>query len=187
MKAVITDFDGTLVDTFEANFRAYCRSFNDLGMTLDERTYRDCFGLRFDSFMEKMGVRDEVQALKIRELKRQYYPLYFGSLVPNRPLIDIIGSLRRGGCRTAIASTARKENLMAALEALGVKDMFDLILSGTDVQHGKPDPEIYIKAMDILCVNPEETLIFEDSDIGVTSAVESGASCVRVTPEWFGR
>ena len=51
IKAIITDFDGTLVDTFEANLRAYQQAFADQGLSLTSDTYRECFGYRFERFM----------------------------------------------------------------------------------------------------------------------------------------
>lgn len=187
IRAIITDFDGTLVDTFEANLRAYQKSFSECGIKLTEEKYRDCFGLRFDAFMSRMSVFDEQKACRIKELKKEYYPHFFEYLVPNQPLIGLIDSFHRLGGKTAIASTARKENLMNAIHALDLKEYFDLIFAGVDVKRGKPDPEIYNKAMESLGVKPEETLIFEDSDIGIGAAIASGAKYIRVTPEWFGK
>jgi HAD superfamily hydrolase (TIGR01509 family) len=54
-----------------------------------------------------------------------------------------------------------------------------------DVKHGKPSPEIYMKTMDILNVEPQETLIFEDSDIGIQAAKASGASVMKITADAF--
>lgn len=187
IKAIITDFDGTLVDTFEANLRAYQQAFNACGMTLTAEQYRACFGLRFDAFMSRMSVSDDQTACKIKELKKEYYPQFFEQLVPNHPLIELIDSFHQLGGKTAIASTARKENLMNAVNFLGIAQYFDLILAGIDVKKGKPEPEIYIKSMVALGVTPEETLIFEDSDIGIEAAIASGARYIRVTPEWFGK
>lgn len=56
VKLLITDFDGTLVDTFEANFLAYQMAFDKYGLELTEQQYRDCFGFRFDDFMTHMGI-----------------------------------------------------------------------------------------------------------------------------------
>ena len=185
IKAIITDFDGTLVDTFEANLRAYQKVFNEIGITLTAEKYRECFGYRFDRFMIAMGITDENVATRIKELKKQYYPEFFEFLRPNTALIQLISSFKTMGGKTAIASTARKENLMNAVEYLGVARHFDLIFAGVDVKRGKPDPEIYIKTMETLGVVAEETLIFEDSEIGIEAAKASGARFIRVTPEWF--
>lgn len=187
IKTIITDFDGTLVDTFEANLRAYQKAFQEVGLNLTAERYRECFGYRYDRFMQEMGVTDKIIANSIKELKKQYYPEYFDCLKPNTTLIHLIAGIKAMGGKTAIASTARKENLMNAVKFLGIAHYFDLILAGIDVKKGKPEPEIYIKSMAALGVTPEETLIFEDSDIGITAAIASGARHIRVTPEWFGK
>ena len=185
IKAIITDFDGTLVDTFEANLRAYQKAYQSVGLDITAEKYRECFGLRYDAFMARMGIFDDATAYKIKELKKDYYPLYFEHLVPNLTLIDMIDTFHQMGGKTAIASTARKENLMNAVECLNLEKHFDLIFAGVDVKKGKPDPEIYNKTMEALGVTPDETLIFEDSDIGVGAAIACGAKYIRVTDEWF--
>lgn len=187
IRAIISDFDGTLVDTFEANLHAYQKAFQEVGLKLTAERYRECFGYRYDRFMQEMGVTDKIVAESIKELKKQYYPEYFEFLKPNTALINLIAGIKAMGGKTAIASTARKENLMNAVNFLGIAHHFDLILAGIDVKKGKPDPEIYIKSMAALGVTPEETLIFEDSDIGIEAAIASRANYIRVTPEWFGK
>lgn len=59
IKLLITDFDGTLVDTFRANYMAYRKAFEEVGLVLCETDYRCCFGYRFEKFMEVCGVTDE--------------------------------------------------------------------------------------------------------------------------------
>ena len=170
IKAIITDFDGTLVDTFEANFRAYDLVFKHHGLQISREQYRTCFGLRFDAFMQQMGINEDDLKTSIKKDKAQVYPQCFDSLVPNTTLIALIRKMRQAGVKTAIASTAQKENLMNVM---------------IGVVKGKPDPEIYLKAMDILGVTPEETLIFEDSDVGLQAAEASGASYFKISDCFF--
>lgn len=185
IKAIITDFDGTLVDTFEANLRAYQKAFGDVDMSLTAEKYRECFGYRFERFMMAMAVHDDKKANYIREAKKEYYPQYFEFLKPNHALIGLIESFHAMGGKTAIASTARKENLMNVVNYLGIGGHFDLIIAGVDVKQGKPSPEIYLKAMTALQVKPEETLIFEDSQVGIDAAKAAGAYLLTVTEEDF--
>lgn len=185
IKAIITDFDGTLVDTFEANLLAYQESFDAEGITLTDERYHECFGYRFDRFMQAMSVNDKATAARIKESKKDVYPKYFSHLNPNHSLIALITTFHQMGGKTAIASTARKENLMNAVNYLGIADYFDLIFAGVDVKQGKPNPEIYLKAMVALGVSPEETLIFEDSQVGIEAAKASGAHYMIVSPEQF--
>ena len=185
IKAVITDFDGTLVDTFEANLASYQKVLGDLGIDLSREKYRECFGLRFDAFMAALGINDEQTREKIKDAKTALYPSFFKKLIPNKALINFLESLKNSGVKIAIASTARKENLMNVLSYLGLADSFDLILAGVNVSKGKPDPEIYNLTMERLGVSPEDVLIFEDSDVGLQAAEASGAKYIRVTEDFF--
>lgn len=180
IKAIITDFDGTLVDTFEANLRAYQKAFNDVGLNLTVEKYHECFGYRFEHFMTAVEITDENTAHAIKEAKKKYYPEYFEFFKSNTALIELIRSFRDMGGKTAIASTARKENLMNAVNYLGIADIFDLIYGGVDVKEGKPSPEIYLKSMEVLGVTSEETLIFEDSEVGIEAARRSGSKFMKV-------
>jgi HAD superfamily hydrolase (TIGR01509 family) len=178
---IITDFDGTLVDTFEANLRAYQSAIHSVGKELTAEKYKQCFGLRFDAFMSHMGIFDEKEANQIREAKAKCYPTYFDFLRPNEALISLIDAFHQMGGKTAIASTARKENLMNVVNYLNLASIFDKILAGIDVKKGKPSPEIYIKAMEALNSSPSETLIFEDSEVGIEAAKASGAKYLKIT------
>jgi len=182
---IITDFDGTLVDTFQANLRAYQQAFAEVGLKLTEAQYRECFGLRFERFMAAMGISDESVASQIKEAKKEFYPQYFQYLKTNTSLIELISIFKKMGGKTAIASTARKENLMNVVQYLKIEDCFDLIFAGKDVKEGKPSPEIYVKAMDALGALPDETLIFEDSEVGIQAAKASGAKVMVVSSTQF--
>ena len=185
LQAIITDFDGTLVDTFEANLLAYQEAFAKEGIGLTQERYRECFGCRFDGFMTAMGIVDDQVVGRIKQYKKEFYTKYFHLLRINEPLVRLIESFKAMGGKTAIASTARKENLMNAVNYLGIAKHFDLIYAGVDVKKGKPSPEIYLKAMDALGVSPEQTLIFEDSDVGIQAAKAAGANYMIVSPSQF--
>lgn len=185
IRAIITDFDGTLVDTFEANLRAYQKAYQSVGLDITAEKYRECFGFRFERLMTATGVFDDRIANSIREAKKEYYPQFFTYLKPNKALLGLIEGFKTLGGKTAIASTARKENLMNVVNYLNLADKFDLIFAGVDVKQGKPSPEIYLKAMEALGVNPDEVLIFEDSPVGIEAARASGAHVLLITQEAF--
>lgn len=189
IKAIITDFDGTLVDTFEANYQAYKLSFEkyyfEIGSKLSREQYRQCFGLRFDAFMGVMGISDDLLRKKIREEKAHIYPMCFKDFIPNTSLISFMRNLKHSGVLLAIASTARRVNLMNALSYLQLAEMFDLIIAGEQVKEGKPNPEIYLTSMQQLGVLPKDTLIFEDSVVGLQAAEACGANYIKITPDFF--
>ena len=83
IRAIITDFDGTIVDTFEANYQAYKLAFGNNSLSITRDQYKACFGLRFDAFMKQMGIDDDGLKASIKKNKAQVYPQCFDSLVPN--------------------------------------------------------------------------------------------------------
>lgn len=177
---LISDFDGTLVDTFHANMAAYQEAFKECGFELSDEQYKVCFGFRFDKFMDYMHIYDNESREKIKKIKEKAYPKYFHFLKINASLLEFIKSFKFNGGKTAVASTARKKNLLNVLDYIGISDCFDLILTGEDVSEGKPNPEIYLKVLDYFHMKPEETLVFEDSNIGIKAAENAGISYIKV-------
>lgn len=185
IRLLISDFDGTLVDTFEANYRAYAGAFDSVGLDLGRERYRECFGFRFDRFMDALGISDSATRAAIREKKAEMYPCHFDCLRVNRPLVDFISAFHASGGMTAIASTARGKNLRNALDYLGISADFDLVLAGESVTKGKPDPEIYLSVLNKMGVKPNEALVFEDSEVGFKAAEAAGIRYIRINSRFF--
>lgn len=183
---VITDFDGTLVDTFEANFLAYQEAFSKHGLSLSKETYKKCFGLRFPEFMDFVGVNDESIREKIKKTKKEVYPYYLGHVRLNYGLVSFMQMCKQNGERIGIASTASIENINNVLKRFNLEGVFDFIVSGEDVQHGKPDPEVYQKALCEASFNPhytiapEAALVFEDSETGINAAIAAGIDYIKI-------
>lgn len=177
--AIITDFDGTLVNTFMANYLAYKSVFKNHNIELSKSQYEECFGLRFDGLCDKMNVHKEIRD-EIKKEKKEIYPKFFYLLMLNESLMRFIIYSKAIGIKTCIASTASKENLYNVLNHFGIKDYFDIIITGEDVKHGKPFPDVYNKALELLKVNRDEALIFEDSDTGCLAAYDAGINYIDV-------
>lgn len=186
IKLLISDFDGTLVDTFQANLAAYQEAFKECGNDLTPEQYKECFGYRFDKFMDYMEICDIETRKMIKEIKGEVYPKYFNLLKVNTSLLEFIKSFKASGGKTAVASTARRKNLMNALNYIDATNCFDLILAGEDVINGKPNPEIYLNVLSFFNMKPEEALIFEDSEIGMEAAKRAGISFIEVKKSFYG-
>lgn len=175
---IITDFDGTLVDTKLANLLAYKEAFNLTGLILNDDNYLRSFGLRFDALCDSLNVDTDLRQ-KVKETKALVYPKYFDKITLNKPLLNFIihSATTENNVRTAIASTASKNNLFAVLKHFNIENIWDVIITGEDVNNGKPDPEVYNLAVDKLCdgeIDRNEILVFEDSDVGIASAENAG-------------
>ena len=180
IKLIICDFDGTLVDTREANYLAYRDVLKDIDYDLSLEKYNECFGLRFEEFMQRLGITDNDLMKKIRTGKAEIYPRYFDKIKINKNLVGFIKAFRESGGKTALASTSSRHNLLNVLNYKGLNNLFDAVISGDEVVKSKPDPECYIKAMKMFNVQPDEYLIFEDAPVGIAAATASGASYIIV-------
>ncbi|MDE6272757.1 MAG: HAD family phosphatase [Muribaculaceae bacterium] len=182
---LISDFDGTLADTFQANYLAYRDALAPYGITLSEADYQNYFGLRFDDFMTCLRITDPRQRAAIRNAKSEAYPKYFDRLRVNQPLLDLIRHHHAHGGLTAIASTARRRNLLSALAHIGATADFDIILAGEDADHPKPHPEIYQKILSHFGITPDsasrEVLVFEDSPAGLAAAQSASLPTLKIT------
>lgn len=180
IKAIITDFDGTLVDTFMANYLAYKESFKKFGYSLTIDQYKLCYGLRYDGLCNKLNIAENDRD-NIKEYKKKIYPSYFNYIKLNEHLVKFIISLKSMNIKTCIASTATRENLFAVLKHFNIDTYFDIIISGENVSKGKPDPEVYIKALNLLECESEEVIVFEDSDVGCEAVEAANMNYIKIT------
>ena len=181
IKLILLDFDGTLASTEDANMGAYLLALREEGIELDTEEYRRrYFGMRCPEFLRELGITDENDIDRIRRRKIELYPTLFDSVHLNEPLWNFAQDFRAQGGKVWIVSTGQKENIENVLRYLDIMDKVDGILTSSDVREPKPSPEAILKAMEIEGVTPAETLIFEDSPVGIAAAKASGAAYFKV-------
>lgn len=181
LRLLLLDFDGTLADTRRANTLAYVATLREAGIPLTEEEYAaNYFGMRCEEFLTRLGVADPAERERLRLRKIALYPDYFDTVRLNEPLWNFCCQFRRTGGRVWIVSTGSRQNIDNVLRHLGLTDGFDGILAGPDIERPKPAPDCFLRAMELEGVTPAETLIFEDSAIGLEAARRSGAPYVKV-------
>lgn len=181
LKLILLDFDGTLVDTRRANAEAYIATLSEVGIDLTIEEYLDrFFGVRCMEFMRMVGIEDESKIMELRRRKIELYPHFFDSVVLNTPLWEWCQMLKRMGIKVWIVSTGHIDNIRNVINHLNLNYGIDGIISGDDVSRPKPSPECFLKAMGIVGVRPDETIIFEDSHVGLEAARASGAAYVKI-------
>jgi len=183
-RALLVDMDGTLVDTEEANYAAYAAALGEAGVGVGRDAFRAAaFGRNWRQFLPGMlaGGGNDADPAAVAARKTALYPRLLHLTVVNRALVALIGGVRPNW-RTALVTTASAPNVAAILAHHGLAELFDLVVTGSDVARHKPDPEAYHLAADRLGVSPADCIIVEDSDIGVAAAAAFGAPCLRVVP-----
>lgn len=186
----ITDFDGTLVDTCEANYLSYKEVFKKIyDYDLAEKDYYDNFGLRINELLETLGL-DVDKMSEVKKMKSRVYKKYFNKILINKVLVADLYHKKQQGNIVALATTASRKNVENLIEYFEIGDLFDYIITGENVKNGKPDPEVYNKVMEKFSfINPNNITIFEDSDVGYLAAHKSGAHFVvdinRTLPKYY--
>lgn len=179
LKAIITDFDGTLFNTKEANYKAYKDAFDKCGIELDKDDYMKNFGLRFNEMCDKLNVPEDKRK-ELKEIKQAVYPNYFEYIYTNESLKRALKNFKTIGIKICIASTASKNNIYNILDYFGMKDLFEYIITGEDVKEGKPNPEVYLKALELCDCKADEAIVYEDSDVGIQAAEKANIFWVKV-------
>lgn len=181
IKLLLLDFDGTVANTGRANATSYIEALAEEGITITMDEYRrKYFGLRCPEFLTDIGITDPEQMRRIRRRKVEIYPTHFDMVTINRPLWDFVQDFRAKGGKAMIVSTGHIDNITNVMKYLGIENQIDGLLSSDDVVKSKPAPDCFLKAMDIAGVTPSETIIFEDSEIGLAAAEASGAAHFKV-------
>lgn len=181
IRLLLLDFDGTLVDTRRANARAYIQTLAEVGIHIDEQTYLTrYFGMRCNEFMTTMGITDPAERERLRLRKIALYPSYFDTLRLNEPLWAFCRQFRQEGGRVWIVSTGSRANIDNVMHHLRLEGGIDGILSGLEIERPKPAPDCFQEVMRREGCLPCETLIFEDSAVGIAAAAASGAPYYRV-------
>ena len=122
------------------------------------------------------GLKEIINSIKQKHTK-DIIPNY---CKPDYSKIILLGHLKNRGYKLGCCSNSIKETLHIMLKSAHLYDFFDVIIGNDEVVNPKPHPEIYLKAFDILKVNPNQAIIVEDSAHGIASAKASGAHVIEV-------
>lgn len=184
VRALIFDFDGTILDTETCDFRRWEQLYRSHGRTLRLDEWQQGVGT-WDAFDPWAGLPEEVQQRReiVRhELREQILAdLSEADLRPG--VVDLLDQARDAGLRLAVASSSDRPWVSRWLDHHGLSSRFEAVITRDDVAHVKPDPEPYVKAAAALHVPVGECLAIEDSFHGATSAHRAGMRVVVVPNE----
>lgn len=184
LRAVLWDWDGTLVDSGEYHWLAWREALTPEGYDLTYEGFVSSFGQRNAGILRGyLG-----QNLSDSEVERicAVKEVHFRHLAKSRGIQLLPGvhrwlaHLRSEGWRQAIASSAPRLNIEMILEMLDLTQYFDALVSAEDVQRGKPDPQVFLVAAERVAVPPARCIVVEDTPVGVESAHRAGMRVMGV-------
>jgi HAD superfamily hydrolase (TIGR01509 family) len=182
--AVLWDLDGTLADSKDYHWRSWVRAMEEEGHTITEVQFLASFGQRNDTILgEWLGPgADPVQVVRIGDAKEAYYRelVRTDGIAPLPGAAEWVRQLHEDGWGQAIASSAPRLNVEVMHEALGFSGLIEVLVAAEDVSHGKPDPEVFLRAASGLGVQPHRCVVVEDAEAGIEAAHRGGMGSVGV-------
>jgi beta-phosphoglucomutase family hydrolase len=184
-RAFIFDMDGTIVDNMAFHTNSWLEFFSRRGKNFDaDEFFRETAGRQGREIIrDRLGadLPDDEVAVLAQEKDAVYRELYG----PHRKTIDgfdeLIAQAKIRGVKLAVATAAPPPNIVFTLDGLGLRRHFDAVVGAADVAHGKPEPDVFLKAAELLGVAPEYCIVFEDAPLGVEAARRAGMRCVVLT------
>lgn len=183
-RAVLWDVDGTLVDSTEYHFETWREALAREDFRLTREDFLRSFGKRNDAVVRAL-LSDVIASSEIERISETKEARY-RELVRERGIALLPGVgvwLRRlmaDGWLQALASSAPPANLDAILAATNLTNFFDTVVSAEQVEHGKPDPQIFLLAAEKLGVASRRCVVVEDAPAGVEAGRRAGMKTVGV-------
>lgn len=174
-KLAIFDLDGTLFDTKEVNYYSYKEALYEYEIFLDKDYFiKECNGRHYKNFLPNiMGNNDFIDDVHNR--KKILYSKYLDKSIENKHLFNIIKSIK-DEYYISLVTTASRKNTIEILTYFNKVELFDYIVTQEDITKTKPDPQGFLLAMRHFDVNANNTIIFEDSNVGIEAARLTGSS-----------
>lgn len=185
IEAVIFDMDGVLVESEPLQYEAYRRVFAEHGAEVKRNEFIRLWvgrGSVLNEHIERHGLKASLEEIQLA--KKKVYDELVQERLNLRP--GLMGLLRRMHRQllTALASSAHPDSVSVVLKKFKLAEYFDAILTGGDVEHNKPHPEIYLKTAEKLSLKPRQCLVMEDSESGVTAAKDAGMRVIALPHEY---
>ena len=183
-KAVVFDMDGVLFDTERLFMEAGTQLIKEKGIESAEEAVMGCIGLNmrdtkalflkvcgedfpFEEYHKKCG------ALVREKIEKEGLPLKKG-------VRELLSYLKEAGYKIALASSTSQSGVFKHLDRAGLREYFTVVIGGDMIEHGKPEPDIYLRACEELGVKPDAAFAIEDSANGIRSAHGAGLHTIMV-------
>jgi HAD superfamily hydrolase (TIGR01509 family) len=186
IRAVVFDMDGLMFNTEDVYFQVGDEILKRRGYRFTRELSDAMMGRppqpSFEVMIRWHGLNDTWQQLAA-ESEQLFVGLLDSCLAPMPGLLDLLDALESAGLPKAICTSSSRRLLTAVLSRLGMELRFRFTLTAEDITHGKPHPEIYLRAAERFSLRPHEMLVLEDSEAGCRSAAAAGAFVVAVPGE----
>ncbi len=182
---IIFDLDGTLIDSEPVHKELYQEVAKMLDYDLSEEEYRSALRGMTDTatiaaIAHSSGKPRDIDDLVAHKQAKYHEYLKNGNVRAIGGAIEFVRQLAERGFLLAVATSAMTEEAHMAIDSLRLVDVFPVIVSAEAVERGKPAPDLYLKAAELLGLHPDECMVYEDATSGVCGAVAAGMKVIGV-------
>lgn len=185
IKALIFDFDGLILDTETPEFEVWREIYQEFAQDLSLQMWGQIVGgmaassFRPYPYLESLLGRD-LSSLNLSARAAEQALARIVSLPPLPGVLEMLTAAQQAGLRLAVASSSRHRWVDGHLTRLGLDHFFETVKCADDVPRTKPQPDLYLAALEALQVSPAEAIAFEDSPNGVRAARSAGLYVVAI-------
>jgi HAD superfamily hydrolase (TIGR01493 family) len=185
IKAVIFDMDGVLIEAKDWHYEALNKALQLFGMEISRYDHLVTYdGLptkkKLEMLSSERGLPKELHTF-INNMKQQYtMEIVYSNCKPTFHHEFALSKLKNAGYKMAVCSNSIRNTIEIMMQKSSLEHNFEFYVSNQDVKNGKPDPEMYNKAIEKLGLNPKECMIIEDNENGIKAAKASGAWVMEV-------
>ncbi|WP_121812344.1 HAD family hydrolase [Mucilaginibacter kameinonensis] len=181
-KAYLYDCDGTLADNMGAHKETYIKVAANKGHVIEGDIIDELAGWPVVNVIEEINKKygTDFDPLEFKELK---YKLFLDEYIAHTlPIAHVVDHLRAhaGKVKIGVVSGSGRIAVEKTLEVLGIASLVEIMVCAGETEHGKPFPDPFLKAAELLEVNPEDCLVFEDGEAGTIAATAAGMNWVRI-------
>lgn len=183
LEAVIFDMDGVIINSEPLHYEANQKLFDKLGFSLPINEYSNYIGISTEKMWEDLKNKyelDESLDTLTNEHKRHTHEFIknnmYGKEIPG--IKKILEELKSNNIKTAVASSSSKDLIETVIRGFELYNYFNVLVSGEEVENGKPNPDIFILTAKKLGVNIKNCIVIEDSTNGVKAAKKAGTKCI---------
>lgn len=183
-KAVIFDMDGVIFDTERVYLEIWQSVFEKYGYKMTKELYITVMGTGrknvIKTFLENFG--DDLPIEKMYEEKdnQLFYIIENQGIPLKKGVKELFSMLKEKNYKIALATSAKRDRVEKQIKDKWLKESFDAIVCGDDVEKGKPSPDIFLKAAKEIDVEPENCFVVEDSPAGIKAAFSGGMKGIHV-------
>lgn len=187
IKGLIFDLDGTLADSMPLHFKGWQNACARFSMTMEADFLKSHMGtpgwIIAEEIIKENGAGERVTVEQILEAKLEEF-LKVQHLVP--PIIPVVDIAKKyhGRLPMAVGTGGHREAVERTLTIIGVRDLFNIVITANDVSSHKPHPETFLRCAEMMGVEPELIEVFEDGDLGLEAASRAGMVATDVR-SWY--